>query len=165
MTEHLHQRARELAIDARVDEMPAADRQWLASHLADCDDCARFAASLDDAIAAIRLPEVMAGTSLVRATQNRVRARAMEIDAHRTAMRPLWIAVAMVGAWATVTTPLLWAAFAWVGAAFSLSNMEWRSGFFFAWIAPTLAASLMLLGSGSHRAHWRAVFAHNSETV
>ena len=165
MTEHLHQRARELAMDARIDEMSATDRRWLALHLEECEDCSRFAASLDGAIGSVRLPEVMAGASLVRATQNRVRARAMEIDAHRTAMRPLWIAVAMVGAWATVTTPLLWAAFAWVGAAFSLSNMEWRTGFLFAWIAPTLAASVMLLGSGSHRTHWRALFVHDSETV
>jgi hypothetical protein len=80
-------------------------------------------------------------------------------------MRPLWIAAAMVCAWATVTTPLLWAACAWVGATFSLSNLEWRSGFLFAWVAPTLAASLMLLGSGSHRARWRVALRQNTETV
>lgn len=80
-------------------------------------------------------------------------------------MRPLWIAAAMVCAWATLTTPLLWAAFAWLGAAFSLSNLEWRTGFLFAWIAPTLTASLLLLGSGSHRAQWRVALGQESETA
>ena len=80
-------------------------------------------------------------------------------------MRPLWIAAAMVCAWATLTTPLLWAAFAWMGAAFSLSNVEWRTGFVFAWIAPTLTASLLLLGKGSHRARWRMAFGQNSESI
>lgn len=165
MTRNVHQRAREFSMAGRIGELSAADRQWLDSHLASCADCARFATSLDEAIGAVRLPAVMADSSLVRATQSRVRRRAAQLQAHATAMRPLWIAVAMVCAWATLTTPLLWAAFAWLGAALSLSNAEWRTGFLFAWIAPTLAASLLLLGSGSHRARWRIALGQNSESV
>jgi anti-sigma factor RsiW len=165
MTENDHQRVRQLSMAGRIEEISSADRQGLDSHLASCADCARFAASLDEAIGAARLPAVMADSSLVRATQSRVRRRAAQLQAHSAAMRPLWIAVAMVCAWATLTTPLLWAAFAWLGAALSLSNAEWRTGFLFAWIAPTLAASLLLLGSGSQRARWRMAFGQNSEGV
>jgi hypothetical protein len=165
MTQDVHERARGLSMTGRIEDIAGEDRRWLDSHLADCTECSRFAASLDDAIAAVRLPAVTADATLVRSTQTRVRGRALQINLSRAAMRPLWIAAAMVCAWATLTTPLLWAAFAWLGAAFSLSNVEWRSGFLFAWIAPTLTASLLLLGSGSHRARWRMVLGQNSEAV
>jgi hypothetical protein len=156
-----HERAHELAMTGRIEEINAAERHWLDSHLAQCDECARFTTSLDQAIGAVRLPAVMASASLVRATQSRVRRRAFELQANKAAMRPLWIAAGMVCVWATVTTPLLWAAFAWLGAALSLSNLEWRTGFLFAWIAPTLAASLLLLANESHRARWRMNFRHS----
>jgi hypothetical protein len=165
MTENIHERARQLILSERIGDIRDSDRQWLENHFADCEECSRFANSLDNAITSIRMPAVMADASLVRATQTRVRNRAHELNLHASAMRPLWIAVGLVCAWATLTTPLLWAAFAWLGAAFSLSNVEWRTGFVFAWVAPTLAASLLLLGNGSHRARWRMAFGQNSETV
>ncbi len=165
MTTIDHERAHELMLDGRIDEISAADRKWLESHLSDCVECSQYSASLDQAVSGLRLPAVMADASLVRATQGRVRRRALQMQSHTAAMRPLWIAAALACAWATLTTPLLWAAFAWLGAAFSLSNLEWRTGFVFAWLAPTLAASLLLLASGSHRARWRAALGHYSETV
>lgn len=167
MTKIDHERAHELMLDARIDEISTPDRKWLESHLSDCAECSHYAAALDQSVSAVRvrLPAVMAEASLVRATQARVRGRALRMQSHTAAMRPLWIAAGLAFAWATLTTPLLWAAFAWVGAAFSLSNLEWRTGFVFAWLAPTLAASLLLLASGSHRAQWRPALDLHSETV
>lgn len=163
MTQDVHQRARELAMDARMDGISTADRQWLETHVNDCGDCARFSDSLNQAIGAVHMPLVTADAKLVRATQVRVRNRALQLKANAATMRPLWIAAVLVCAWATVTTPLLWAAFAWLGTALSLSNAEWRTGFLFAWIAPTLAASLLLLGTDSNRARWRKVLVPASE--
>ena len=148
MTENVHERARELALAGRIEEIGATERRWLETHLDECAECAGFSLALGDAVNAVRIPQVAATTSLVWATQRRVRARAAELQAHETTMRPLWIAVAMVCAWATLTTPLVWAAFAWLGAALQLSRIEWRSMFVFAWMAPALAASLVLLGTG-----------------
>lgn len=165
MTQDVHQRARELAMDARMDAISIADQKWLEAHLGDCEDCTRFSDSLDEAIGAVRMPLVTADDKLVRATQRRVRNRALQMKTNAAAMRPLWIAAILVCAWAVVTTPLLWAAFAWLGTALSLSTAEWRSGFLFAWIAPTLAASLLLLGSDSHRARWRMVLRPNQEVA
>jgi hypothetical protein len=165
MTENIHERARQLILSERIGDLGSADRQWLEDHFSDCEECSRFADSLDNAISTIRMPAVMAGAALVRATQTRVRNRALELNLHAAAMRPLWIAVGLVCAWAALTTPLLWAASAWLGAAFSLSTAEWRTGFVFAWIAPTLVASLLLLGSGSNRLRWRMALGLNSENV
>lgn len=163
MTRIDHERARELMLDARIDQISPSDSRWLASHVNACADCSRFAVSLDDAIDSVRMPAVTAGASLVQATQRRVRARATEMSAQAVAMRPLWIAVALVCAWATITTPLLWAAFAWMGALFSLPALEWRTGFLFAWTAPTLGVSFFLIASGMNRARIRAVAARHAE--
>ena len=153
MSETVHERARDLALAGRIEEIAANEQRWLEAHLEQCAECATFAAALGEAVSAVRIPQVAASTTLVQATRRRVRARAVELQAHEAAMRPLWIAVAMVCAWATLTTPLVWAGFAWLGAALQLSRLEWRSLFVFAWMAPTLAASLVLLGSG-----WRPQF-------
>lgn len=153
MTENVHKRARELALAGQMDEIGEVERRWLEAHLEECGECAGFLSALGGIVGAIRMPAVSASSALVRATQARVRARAAELHAHEAAMRPLWIAVAMVCAWATLTTPLVWAGFAWLGATFQLSRIEWRSMFVFAWMAPALVASLVLLGSG-WRPHW-----------
>lgn len=146
-----HERAKELALAGRVEDLGTVERRWLDSHLAYCEACSEFAATLDAAVGAIRMPAVTASSALVQATRRRVRARAAELQAHEAAMRPLWIAVAMVCAWATLTTGALWTAFAWLGATYQLASMEWRIAFFFAWITPTLAASIFLLGAGAGR--------------
>lgn len=165
MTRIDHDRARELMLDARIDQLSPSDSRWLASHVNSCPECARFAATLDDAIGAVRMPAVTAGASLVQMTQRRVRARATEMNAQAAAMRPLWMAVVLVCATASLTTPLLWAAFAWLGAAFSLTTFEWRTGFMFAWFAPTLAASLLLIASGMNRAKFRISTARHAEAA
>ena len=148
MSENVHKRARELALASRIEEITAVDRRWLEDHMESCTECGGFSSALEDAVMAARIPQVAATTALVEATRRRVRARAAELQTQRAMMRPLWIAVAMVCAWATLTTPLVWAGFAWAGAALQLSRMEWRSLFVLAWMAPALAASLVLLGSG-----------------
>jgi len=157
MTRIEHERAHELMMDIRIDEISATDQQWLDLHLSDCAECSRLSASLDHAVRAVRLPDVMASSSLVRATQRRVRARAVEMNSQAAAMRPLWIAVALVCATAAVTMPLVWSAFAWLGTTFSLTRIEWSAGFAFAGLAPSLAASFLLIASGINRTKFRAV--------
>lgn len=165
MTRIDHERARELMLDARIGENAGEDRRWLDAHLSDCAECARFSAALDQAVSAIRLPAVMADAALVRTTQLRVRSRAFQLQSQAAAMRPLWVAVALVCAMAALTTPLLWSAFAWLGAWFGLSTLEWRTGFFLTWLAPTLAASFIFIAGDMTRATFRAVVTRNAEAL
>lgn len=162
MSNDVHTRARELALSERVEGLAESDRQWLHHHAAECLPCAQFAESLEQAVSSMRLPAVMAGTSLVRATQGKMRQRALEMQAHAAMMRPLWVAVALVCAWAAFTTPIMWAAFAWIGALFHLTNAEWRTGFALSWLAPSIAASFILLGCESNRARWRVLLVQNA---
>lgn len=160
-----HERARELALDSRIGELTISDQRWLTAHVVECDECAAFIRSVDSAIGALRLPSVTADASLVRTTQAKVRFRAQALRSQAAAMRPLWIATALVCAWALVTTPLLWAGFAWLGGVLSLSKLEWRTGFFFAWSAPTLGVALLLLAGESVRERLQVRAAGASENV
>ena len=149
----------------RVERLGGPERQWLNGHTCECVECADFVESIAAAVSAMRSAPVMADPPLVRATQAKVRRRAIELQAHAAMMRPLWVAVALVCAWTAFTTPVMWAAFAWLGALFHLSTAEWRAGFALSWLAPSVAASFILLGCESNRARWRALLAQNWERV
>lgn len=160
-----HERARELSLAGRVDEIGAAERRWLESHLQGCEPCSEFAATLDAAVSSVRMPAVTASSALVQATTRRVRARALELQTREAAMRPLWVAVALVAAWATLTTGALWAGFVWLGTTYRLATMEWGVAFFFAWMAPTLAASIFLMGADSHADRIRTALVRAREAL
>jgi len=55
-----------------------------------------------------------------------------------------------VGLSATLTVPLVWKLFAWIGERAGVSNAVWEAGFAFFWIAPALVVSLLLLARGTH---------------
>jgi len=55
-----------------------------------------------------------------------------------------------VGLSATLTVPLLWRLFAWMGAWAGVSNAVWQTGFACFWIAPALVVSVLLLARGTH---------------
>ncbi len=162
MSADMHQRARELAMAARVEGIGERERLWLEAHLAECAGCADAHAALDAAIGALRAPSVMADSGLVRATQARVRMRAAELRQHAATMRPLWIATALVVAYALVTTAAAWQIFGLAGEWLRLTAMSSRLVFAVVWIAPAIGASLLLLACGSHRARW-SVFTEISE--
>ncbi len=155
MSADLHERARRLAIMWLVEDAPAADRDSLEAHLAECPACREHNRSLERVIGGLRALSATAGEPLVRATQLRVRRRAAELRLRQAAMRPFWIACAMVAASSLVLTPALWQVFAWIGNAVQLSTPILRAAFFVFWISPALAASALLLGCGSHLGRWR----------
>jgi hypothetical protein len=57
-----------------------------------------------------------------------------------------------VGLSATLTAPLLWRLFAWMGAWAGVSTWVWHAGFAFLWIAPALVVSALLVARGAHLA-------------
>jgi len=55
-----------------------------------------------------------------------------------------------VGLSATLTLPLLWRFFAWMGERAGVSTLVWQTGFMFFFIAPALLVSVLLLARGTH---------------
>ncbi len=154
MSNDVHERARKLALRARIEGPATVDREWLEAHLSTCPACREYHESLDRALGAVRALAPTAGDALVRRTQVLVRQRAAELCGRNAMMRPLWIACGMVVLTSLVFTPLLWQVCAWIGRIAHLSELTWRAGFVLFWIAPALAASVLLLGSG-YVTRWR----------
>jgi hypothetical protein len=71
----------------------------------------------------------------------------------REARERLWL-VGMVclsvGLSASVTAPLLWRLFAWMGDQAGISSPVWQVGFMFFGVVPALAVGVLLLARGTH---------------
>jgi predicted anti-sigma-YlaC factor YlaD len=161
MTRNIHDRARELialagALDRdrdRDEGRDLADEQqqtWLLAHLQECAACRDYQEAAGRAVRAVRSQPLAADSALVRATQMRVRARALELRQQQERMWLVCLSCLFVGLSAAITTPLFWRAFAWMGAWAGVSNWVWQSGFTFFWVAPALVASALLLARGTH---------------
>jgi hypothetical protein len=91
-----------------------------------------------------------ADSRLVRATQMRVRFHASRLRETRERLWMVGMACLGVGLSATLTVPLLWRLFAWMGEWAGVSSWVWQAGFAFFWIAPALVVSAVLLARGTH---------------
>ena len=88
--------------------------------------------------------------ALVRRTQARVRQHAQLLRQHRERLWMVGIACAGIGFSATVTIPIMWRIFAWLGAWAGVSGPVWETGFGVFVIAPALLVSVLLLLRGTH---------------
>jgi len=163
MTRNVHERARELIVLAGAEDKnvpDAREQTWLRAHLQECAACRDYAEAAGRAVRALRSQPLAADSSLVRATQMRVRLRAMELRQQQERIWLACLACLFVGLSVVVTTPLFWRAFEWMGAWAGVSSWVWQAGFTFFWIAPALVVSGLLLARGTHltsngEKHWR----------
>jgi predicted anti-sigma-YlaC factor YlaD len=148
MTRDPHDDARELIALGRG--LSDAQQTRLRAHLDECEACRHYAEAADGVVRALRSMPLAADSRLVRATQMRVRFHASRLRETRERMWLVAMACLGVGLSATLTVPLLWRLFAWMGAWAGVSNWVWQAGFAFFWIAPALAVSALLLARGTH---------------
>jgi predicted anti-sigma-YlaC factor YlaD len=156
MTRSIHDRARELIVlagarDRDNDNVLAREQHsWLLAHLRECAACRDYEEAAGRAVRAVRSQPLAADSALVRATQMRVRARALELRQQQERMWLVRLSCLFVGVSAAITTPLFWRGFEWMGAWAGVSSWVWQAGFSFFWIAPALVASALLLARGTH---------------
>lgn len=151
MTRNPHNEAQELI--ALGESLSDAQQSSLQTHLEQCPACRDYAEAANSAVRALRSLPLAADPRLVRATQMRVRFHATRL---REARERLWLvgmACLGVGLSATLTVPLLWRLFAWMGEWAGVSTLVWQAGFAIFWIAPALVVSVVLLARGTHSAH------------
>lgn len=148
MTPNLHDEARQLI--ALGEALSDAQQTRLRAHLNDCESCRHYAEAANEVVRTLRSLPLAADARLVRATQTRVRFHAARLRETRERMWLVGLACLGVGLSATLTVPLAWRLFAWMGQWAGVSNWVWQSGFAFFWIAPALVASLLLLARGTH---------------
>jgi predicted anti-sigma-YlaC factor YlaD len=148
MTRDTHDEARELI--ALGEGLPDAQQMWLWAHLDECEACRHYAEAANGVVRTLRSLPLAADSRLVRATQMRVRFHASRLRETRERMWLVGMACLGVGLSATLTVPILWRLFAWMGEWAGISSWAWQAGFAFFWIAPALVVSALLLARGTH---------------
>jgi predicted anti-sigma-YlaC factor YlaD len=152
MIRNVHERAQALIALADAQKVSAADRTWLNRHLEECPECRNYASNTSDIIQALRSLPVAASSSLVAATQFRVRLRAQELRRRQERLWLVWISCVLVTSSAGLTTLLAWRSWEWLGQQLEISSLTWQVCFVLIWMAPVLIGSLLLLAKGTHLA-------------
>lgn len=135
-----------------------AQQNWLRAHLEECAACRDYADAAGGVVRALRSQPVAADFSLVRATQMRVRSRALEL---RRQQERLWVicvccvAVTLVTA---STTAVLWRGFAWLGQEARLPGPVWQFGLLAVGLMPAIVTGILMLARGTYWAD------HNGST-
>ena len=148
MTRDAHDEARELI--ALGEGLSDPQQAWLRAHLDECEACRHYAEAANGIARTLRSLPLAADSRLVRATQMRVRFHASRLREARERMWLVAMACLGVGLSATLTVPLLWRLFAWMGERAGVSTLVWQTGFMFFFIAPALVVSVLLLARGTH---------------
>ena len=148
MTRNAHDEARELI--ALGEGLSDTQQAWLRAHLDECGACRDYAEAANRVVRTLRSLPLAADSRLVRATQMRVRFHASRLRETRERLWLVGMACLGVGLSATLTVPLLWRLFSWMGARAGVSSWVWQAGFTFFWIVPALVVSALLLARGTH---------------
>ena len=148
MTRDTHDEVRDLI--ALGDALSDAQQSWLRNHLEECAVCREYAEAVGRMIHALRSVPLAADARLVQATQTRVRFHAARLQETRERMWLVGMACLAAGLSATLTLPLLWRLFAWMGEQAGVSTLVWQAGFMVSFIAPALVVSVVLLARGTY---------------
>ena len=147
MTHNPHDQARQLiALGADLSD---AQQAWLRSHLDQCEACRDYAEAANRLVRTMRSLPIAADSRLVRATQMRVRFHAQRLRETREHMWLVGMACMGVGLSMTLTMPLLWRLFRWMGEWVGASTLVWQSSFVFFFITPAVVVVVLLLGGGT----------------
>lgn len=150
MTEDKHQRAERLILEARMAEIPEADRFWLEKHIEDCPDCAARADSIERAIRSLRSMPIELDPAFVAATRYRIHQRANELRQTPSSRLLFWLASVLSITWMIASTPYIWRGLEWVSNLLGIPRLVWQMGFGLWWLLPALALAALLseLSSG-----------------
>ena len=165
MTNHDHERAMELIARQGTEELPAAELNWLESHLGVCSACNDYAEALAGAARLMRSTAITAGAALVASTQARLRARAHELEEQRARMVLIAISFCL-GAMSSAVSAWLWWRFGgWVGDRLGLSPAIMAPGIMFFLLMPALVIAGLMLAFPHHvlEERWLAVWARERE--
>jgi len=140
-----------IALSGR-DGVSAEEQAWLAAHLDSCASCRDFADNSAETIRTLRAVSVTAGSSLVAATQRRVRQRALEMQRQQERLWVIWVCCIAVTIGAAFTTALLWGGLTWLGQQARLRDPVWQIGLISLGLMPAIVTGIVLLARGTYMA-------------
>jgi anti-sigma factor RsiW len=145
MTNHEHDHAIDLIARCGTEEIAAAESAWLEAHLSHCPQCARQADDFQQTGRFLRAVAVAASPRLVAATQQRVRARALQLREQQT--RTVLIAISFcLGAISSGVSGWMWWRFgAWIAEHVGLSRAVVGPGIIVFLLLPAIASAVLML--------------------
>lgn len=160
MTHSNHERARELALLRDIEGISGGEAAWLGSHLEGCAECSVFVGALGLASRALRAEPVMASSSLVSATQARVRQRAAELRDHQARNFLIGISFCLGLLWSAGSAFVGLKLSGWLADKVHVAAWVIATGFVVFWLAPAVAIAIGLLAyhplSNPARTDWLA---------
>ncbi len=145
MNEDLHARALELVARVRVEGLSQSERDWLSSHLQDCEFCSEHARQTDRALRFLRTAAIPLPADLAARTQFRVRLRALELREREPKRRALWILCSISWLFGVTSAPYVWRLFEWFGQRTGVPKLVWELSFGLWWMIPAVFAAVVLL--------------------
>lgn len=121
------------------------------AHLEECEACQQYAQAVTGVVGALRSVPISADSRLVRASQMRVRFHARRLQETRQRIWLVGMACLCVGFSATLTAPVLWRLFAWIGQMAGVPTVVWQASFLFFFVLPGLVVAVLLLAGGTHQ--------------
>jgi len=145
MTSHDHERALDLIMRRGTEEIAAPEAAWLESHLSVCPQCAHYADDFDNTGRLLRAVAVTASPRLVAVTQQRIRARALQLREQQT--RTVLIAISFcIGAMSSALSAWLWWKFGgWLVGRFGLPVSIVAPGIFLFLLLPAVVIAALML--------------------
>lgn len=147
MTNHDHERAIDLIMRDGTEDVSSADLRWLESHLEICPSCAQYASDFNNTGHLLRATAITASSSLVAATQNRVRARALELQEQRSRTVLIALSFCIGGLTSALSAWLWWRFDGWLAQHLGLSRTIVEPGVFVAWMLPAVVIAIIMLAS------------------
>jgi len=150
MTRNAHDDSRELI--ALGEGLSDAEQAWLRAHFDDCEACRHYAEAARQAVRVLRSLPLAADSRLVRATQMRVRQRALELQGQQERLWVICVCCIAVTLGTAFTTAVLWGGLAWMGRQARLSAAVWQIGLVALGLMPAVVVAILLLARGTYLA-------------
>jgi len=156
MTRNAHDEARELI--ALGEGFSDAQQAWLRAHLDQCETCRHYAEAANGVVRTLRSLPLAADSRLVRATQMRVRLRALELQRQQERLWVICVCCVTVTLGTAFTTAVLWRGLVWMGQQARLPGPVWQIGLVALGLMPAIVAGILLLARGTYLADHNGPF-------
>ena len=156
MTRNAHDEARELI--ALGEGLSDAQQAWLRAHLDQCETCRHYAEAANGVVRTLRSLPLAADSRLVRATQMRVRLRALELQRQQERLWVICVCCVAVTLGTAFTTAVLWRGLVWMGQQARLPGPVWQIGLAALGLMPAIVAGILLLARGTYLADHNGPF-------
>jgi len=156
MTRNAHDEARELI--ALGEGLSDSEQAWLRAHLDQCEACRHYAEAANGVVRTLRSLPLAADSRLVRATQMRVRLRALDLQRQQERLWVICVCCVTVTLGTAFTTAVLWRGLAWMGQQAQLPGPVWQIGLVALGLMPAIVAGILLLARGTYLADHNGPF-------